>query len=273
MNKLEYKNSGGFPLTTNRLDDIQETFALPINGLAAMAGNLAIISGCVEVGNTVTNGFIFVGNEIFEFRAGIKQTYITLFEDKVEKGFENGQQKIVNTKRYFTFGTGATNYKWTDFKRVPFLNELPSKMDQKSDNSRVEALERRILALEKVNSPELADNSGILKLWGKPWSQGMTPGWVPADEWINKILRGSNNPGCNIGSDSVSITNDYLPTLSANTNVVQPYSGDYQVGGSVGGGSGKWWMNKIGVTFYGGGLPLPILPACRTVLFLKREGT
>lgn len=270
MDYIIFNQPGGFPLTTNILEYLQTFHKPKINALASMAGSKAIINGCEEEGAKVLGGNIVIDGEMYGLIEGIKQEYITIKEDKQTVEFENGENKATIIYRYAVFGTGANSYKWSEFRRVPDLTSI----SDKSEKSEVNELKKRIEKLERVNSPELADNSGILKLWGKPWSQEMTPGWVPADEWVNKILRGSKNAGYNIGNDSVPITIDNLPTIAGSIDVVQPYSGNYQLNiGSIGGGGGKWWMQKIGINIFGGGNKLQILPACRTVLFLKREGT
>ncbi|PQL95212.1 hypothetical protein [Apibacter adventoris] len=179
MNKLEYNNAGGFPMTTNRLEDIQETYTLPINGLAAMAGDLAIISGCYESGNNIiTDGFIFINGEIFEFRGGIKLANITLFEEKVVKEFENGTQKVVITKRYFTFGTGAQNYKWENFKRIPPLTELLVFMKETREELKI--LKAQNAPINQGDGIIFFDNIAAL----------IPPGYneVPENEWRGRML-------------------------------------------------------------------------------------
>lgn len=185
MNKLEYNNAGGFPMTTNRLEDIQETYTPHINGLAAMAGDLAIISGCNESGNNIiTDGFIFINGEIFEFRGGIKLANITLFEEKINKEFENGKQKVVITKRYFTFGTGAQNYKWEDFKRIMPLKTLTETFENKVSRSELEQLKNEVTLLKKQNAVFQA--GGGMVLWNKPANQ-IPEGWREVVDWRGRI--------------------------------------------------------------------------------------
>lgn len=265
MNKLEYKNSGGFPLTTNRLDDIQETFAPPINGLAAMAGNLAIISGCTEIGDTVTDGFIFVGNEIFEFRSGIKQTYITLFEDKIEKNFENGQQKIVNTKRYFTFGTGAVNYKWIDFKRIPPLTDLLGFMVEIREDIKI--LKAQNAPINQGNGIVLFNNIASL----------IPPGYaeLPQSEWagripvhINRADFEFNTIGKIGGAKTHKITIGELPRHS-----FRALSGDNIHRAAKGStASGVLGNEKLNTNVIGNDESMNIMNPYRVVIFIKWVG-
>lgn len=276
MNKLEYKNSGGFPLTTNRLDDIQETFALPINGLAAMAGNLAIISGCAEVGNTITDGFIFVENEIFEFRNGIKQTYITLFEDKIEKGFENGHQKIVNTKRYFTFGTGSNNYRWSDFRRVPPLVSI----SDKSEKSEVDKLIERVNKLEKQNAVFQA--GGGMVLWNKPANE-IPVGWREVVDWRGRIPAGFNPNDADFsplgkltGNKTHTLTVDNLPNQELDGWVGNKWDGwpknadKYATSNML--GTDPTFPRQSKRLRLGQSVPFSLLPPVRVVMFIEFVG-
>ncbi|TWP31220.1 hypothetical protein ETU08_01705 [Apibacter muscae] len=184
MNKLEYNNAGGYPLTTNRLDDIQQAFASLLNGLGAMTGNLSIISGCQEKGSQITDGVVQIENEIFEFKAGIKQENVTLFEEKIAKEFENGEAKAVLNKRYISFGTGATSYKWADFKRVPVLNKL-----EDTFKTLLEQLTIRVATLEKKNA--VFQTGGAMVFWNKPANE-IPMGWREVTDWRGRIPIGLN---------------------------------------------------------------------------------
>lgn len=218
MDYIIFNQPGGFPLTTNILEYLQTFHKPKINALASMAGSKAIINGCEEEGAKVLGGNIVIDGEMYGLIEGIKQEYITIKEDKQTVEFENGENKATIIYRYAVFGTGANSYKWSDFKRVPFLNELPSKIDQKADNTRVESLEKRIEIQEKLNAPD--ESSGTIKIWCKPVNQ-IPAGWVSADEFVGRMLMGLNpsDPDFNTvgktgGSKTHTMTIDELPPHS-----------------------------------------------------------
>ncbi|PQL95211.1 phage baseplate protein [Apibacter adventoris] len=275
MNKLEYNNAGGFPMTTNRLEDIQETYTPPINGLAAMAGDLAIISGCNESGNNIiTDGFVFINGEIFEFRGGIKLANITLFEEKINKEFENGKQKVVITKRYFTFGTGAQNYKWEDFKRIMPLKTLTETFENKVSRSELEQLKNEVTLLKKQNAVFQA--GGGMVLWNKPANQ-IPAGWREVVDWRGRMPVGFdpnqeefNQIGKTGGSKTHTLFQTNLPAMSF-------YLKDIAIWG-VGGGSKQQVLRQTFGHNYsiegsgGNSTPVNHLDPYRTVLFIEFIG-
>ena len=117
MNRLDVQQAGGFPMTTDILNEMQDTYGM-INGLAAMAGKLAIISGCEETGNNVSNGIVQINGEAFNFKGGAKLATVVIVEEKTQKEFKDGTQKYVVYNRYVRFGSGTQNYNWADFKRI-----------------------------------------------------------------------------------------------------------------------------------------------------------
>lgn len=133
MDYIIFNQPGGFPLTTNILDAMQAMYQPFLNGLGAMAGTRAIISGCQKNGNTVSAGLIQIDGEMYGLVEGIEQEYITIKEDKKIYEFENGNENITVVYRYAVFGTGTDPYKWADFKRVPILSEIPDFMQYVND--------------------------------------------------------------------------------------------------------------------------------------------
>ena len=47
MNRIEYLQTGGFPLDTNNLNFLQESFKI-MQAFGYFAGNFVIISGCQQ---------------------------------------------------------------------------------------------------------------------------------------------------------------------------------------------------------------------------------
>lgn len=103
-------------MTTRILDEIQKAHAV-FNSLGGLAGNFTIIAGCVTVGSTVGDGFVFINGEVFDFKGGLAQTKVIIKEDVENLTFQNGNANPVIKTRYVTFGTGVGAFNWVDFKR------------------------------------------------------------------------------------------------------------------------------------------------------------
>lgn len=124
MNKMNFKQSGGFPLDTNVLDFMQESYMI-FNALASLAGPLTIISGCEDKGSSITDGVVCVEGEVFKFRGGAKQATVFLKEEKTKLPFENGNSYEVENHRYITFGTSyKKSWSWKNFKRIDNLEKI-----------------------------------------------------------------------------------------------------------------------------------------------------
>lgn len=145
-----------------------------------MAGNKAIISGCEEIGNTITPGTVFINGELFPFEGGAKGDTVIIKEETNEVTFEDGFLRPLETIRTAAFGrsTPEKTYNWEDFKCVYNLQYLG---ENKTDNTETEKLLKRI---EKLEKQKQAVPIGLIALWGKPASEIPT-GWR---EYVN--LRG-----------------------------------------------------------------------------------
>lgn len=123
MNKLEVQQTGGFPLETNTLDFMQNAFRL-LQEFGAMSGANTIISGCVENGNSVSDGVVFYNGEILPFHGGQKMTNVRVVEDQESRIFENGESKVVYKNRYMTFGSSGFGISWSSFRKPNTLLQL-----------------------------------------------------------------------------------------------------------------------------------------------------
>jgi len=117
MNIANLQQTGGFPLETDTLDFMQSAYNL-FNDLGAVIGDKSIVKGCVLTGTTVSDGTIYVNNELLEFRGGLQQSTIMIREDIVSMEFENDPPKEVYRTRYAEFGTGIGSINWSEFKRA-----------------------------------------------------------------------------------------------------------------------------------------------------------
>ena len=171
MNKLHTKHNAGYPFDVAFLAFMQNSYRL-FNSLGSMAGNKAIISGCEEIGNTITPGTVFINGELFPFEGGAKGDTVIIKEETNEVTFEDGFLRPLETIRTAAFGrsTPEKTYNWEDFKRVYNLQYLG---ENKTDNTETEKLLKRI---EKLEKQKQAVPIGLIALWGKPASE-IPEGW------------------------------------------------------------------------------------------------
>jgi len=116
MNTLNFNQSGGFPLETNILDEMQKAYEI-FNALGSIAGNFSIISGCEVEETTAADGVVFINGEVLPFVGGTVTTNVIIVELITAKEFEDLNTRDVIYKRHATFGTAAVQYPWVDFKR------------------------------------------------------------------------------------------------------------------------------------------------------------
>lgn len=147
MNKINFNQTGGFPLSTNILDAMQSAYAI-FNQLGSLAGNKAIISGCEQLGNTVADGVIFLNGEILPFKGGAIGSSVIIKEESESRVFEDGATKPVIFKKYATFGSSTPDktFVWADFKPIKNLISLAQ---EKAEKTALKTAEDKIAELEK----------------------------------------------------------------------------------------------------------------------------
>lgn len=154
MNQLNFNQVGGFPMTTRILDELQKAFNI-FNTLGALSGNMTIVAGCVTTGTNVSDGYVFINGEVFEFRGGSLQTKVKIVEAMETLVFEDGSAKSVIKTRYVTFGIGVDAMDWSEFIRPKnakelseIVAELIAELTYKANDSIVTALNSRVVLLE-----------------------------------------------------------------------------------------------------------------------------
>lgn len=154
MNKIDFNQVGGFPMTTNILSKIQTAFTL-FNALGNIVGDLGIISGCEVAGANVSDGVVYINGEVLEFRGGVVQTKVILKEDAENLTFQNGNSYPSIKTRYASFGTGVGAMNWVDFKRGYQTKNMLEALALKADDSIVMAIADTVaLMLTKLNTIE-----------------------------------------------------------------------------------------------------------------------
>jgi len=179
MNKLNLTHEAGYPFDVNFLAFMQNAYSL-FNHLGHLAGNLAIISGCEQTGNTIAAGTVFINGELLPFEGGAKSDSIFIKEVTNEVTFEDGFLRPLETIRTVTFGrsTPEKTFNWEDFQRVTNLQDLGK---NKAENKALKELKDEV---EKLKKQKQAVPIGLIALWGKPANE-IPAGWR---EYVN--LRG-----------------------------------------------------------------------------------
>ena len=171
MNTINTEHNAGYPFDVAFLAFMQNSYRL-FNSLGSMAGNKAIISGCEEVGNTISAGTVYINGELFPFAGGAKDDTVFIKEVTNEVTFEDGFLRPLETIRTVAFGrsTPEKTFNWADFKRITNLQELG---ENKTDNTETKKLLERIEILEKQKQ---AVPVGLVAIWGKPENE-IPEGW------------------------------------------------------------------------------------------------
>lgn len=185
MNRINFDNTGGFPLGTYTLDFMQQSYQL-LNALGNIAGNLSILSGCEQVGKSVTDGVVYINGEVLPFKGATLSEKIIIVETSQKRIFKDGIEKAVEYTRYATFGNSINGYLWANFKR--FLNnqqiEAQSFTEENSLLKRLEKLEERVRKTVPI---------GLVAIWGKPANIPLPEGWKEYEPLKGKFPIGKTN--------------------------------------------------------------------------------
>ncbi len=129
MNTINFIQTGGVPFTNNVAAEFEKAYSI-FNAYGAMAGDKTIISGCVENGSSVSDGFIYVNNELFYFEGGSKSDNIFLNVENIDKVFEDQTTKTLIKIRTLKFGNAIDNvWAWSEFKRIDTMLSLMARLD------------------------------------------------------------------------------------------------------------------------------------------------
>lgn len=257
MNKIDYNQSGGFPLSTQILDAAQEAYK-NFNAYGNMVGDLAIITGCQDsTGGTVTDGFVSIYGELIPFVGTTKTDNVVIVESGDQRGFEDGSVKSVIYVRYATFGEGPVTYPWADFRRPMTLF----------------ALEDRLLQLEK------AVPVGLVAVWGKPADE-IPEGWEEHTDLAGKVPVG-HAPGdvnfgaldTTLGTAQVTLTVDQIPSHSHNVFFERYPKNNGNANPGYDGGQNLYEINQNKSTStVGGGQSHTNIQPSRIVKFIRFVG-
>ncbi|MBL7868893.1 MAG: hypothetical protein JNM71_12835 [Flavobacterium lindanitolerans] len=282
MNRSNFVQTGGFPLKTERLQEMQDAYSI-FNSLGLIAGNLTILKGCETVGGNVQEGVVVIEGEVLEFRQAFytEDANVIILEETAEKPFKNGQLKNIHYKRYATFGTADSSWAWSEFVRPIQTKDLPSNLLE------------RLTALEKKTA--VFQNGGGMVLWNKP-ANLIPEGWQEVTDWKGRIpvgldaaqsefnvlgkTGGSKTQTLTVGNipnhkhqmfvdgNNGNLNNKATPTSGANVTGQSGGDRDYQIGKAADGATPT--LGQTSGT--GTGNAFPILNPYRVVIFIEYIG-
>ncbi|MGV4413882.1 hypothetical protein [Chryseobacterium sp. T1] len=255
MDRIDFNQPGGFPLSTQILDAAQEAYKT-FNAYGQLAGELAIITGCTDINvNEVSDGFVSINGELLPFKSATKSQYVVIVENADQRGFEDGSVKPVIYKRYVTFGSSDVQFEWANFRRPLTLFQL----------------EDRLKLVEKTVPV------GLVAIWGRSAAE-IPMGWEEHTELAGLVPVG-HKPGdvnfgaldSSLGAAQVSLTVNNLPSFSISL------PSQITIGGSNSGTGGN--QNTVlpsytqrTATFTGNNQPLSNIQPSRIVKYIRFVG-
>lgn len=257
MKRIDFNQPGGFPLSTQILDALQEAYK-NFNVHGAMAGELAIILGCeVGGGGFVTDGFVHINGELLPFVGGQLSTDVVIVETADSRGFEDGSSKSVIYNRYATFGVGSGSNPWASFRRPLTLFQL----------------EDRLLRVEK------ATPIGLVAIWDRP-AQEIPQGWVEHTDMRGNVPVGHNSGDLNFGSlgntvgaKEITLDLTQIPTHQHGyEDIANNNQGGADMGVGYNGGGNGFRRRSLNTSSQGGGQPHSNIQPSRIVKFIRFVG-
>jgi len=127
MNKVNFEQTGGFPLETNTFSFLQSAYG-SLAGLAGLGGQNYILNGCEVAGGNIANGTVVINGEVLPFTGGAKLARVVIEETVTEKTFEDGISKPVYTTRVAKMAATGGVLDFDSLKRVSNLLDIEGRI-------------------------------------------------------------------------------------------------------------------------------------------------
>jgi hypothetical protein len=235
MDKINFDQPGGFPIETETLDFMQQSYSLLLNKLGQLAGDLSIIDGCVTTGSTVSDGMVFVNGELLPFVGGFEQPNVIIVEDTELREFEDTELRTVFYKRYATFGTATTSYPWADFAEFIPLKMVGPALDFKVDLFDFTPLQTLVNAMKfKLDTIAYSAQENVQPYWNE--TDNTKDAYIKnKPSFVTILYKGTFNIGDNPTTDSLKTvtfpdvgTNNYM-VVGCMVSVSSNYDADNDV--------------------------------------------
>lgn len=274
MNRYDFTQPGGFPLDQDVLGFMQNTIAVAAKS-ALLGGTTYVLTGCVQTGSDVTDGYVVIGGEILPFVGGVASAKVIIVENAENLTYEDAAIHPSQISRHATFGDdGVTNHLWVNFKRNSDEGIL----------ARIERLERIAAPFLPVYDASAVAHRGGMMLWKKP-AILIPAGWAEVVDWRGRLPMGYD-PGDTAFDEVGEVGGAKTKTLSitempAHMHVTKSgyaiYSSTDGAGSSLndGGGDAVDFDSKTtdGLQNAGGGQAFSLLNPYRIVMFIEYTGS
>lgn len=268
---INFLQTGGVPLTNDLMAQIMDAIAT-YNVLSDLAGNLTILSGCVQTGQNISEGVVVVDGDVLYFEGGTIVPTVYVHTEQITKTFEDQTDKILIEKKTLKFGNGSVNYSWSDFTKLKTLKEIQLLAENSVSQNAFNTLKGRVDLLEMKTAPII--NGGIVMIWRKPLSE-IPAGWKECTDYRGKTIVGRDPNdtdfsllGSTGGSKTREILRANLPNFRLNSSALQPYGSNSGNGGFDGGNS-YWNYKNVQSEILGDGTALQIMNPHRIVEFIE----
>ena len=168
MNTADFNTQpDGFPLESDAtLGFMQGNYESAIRALCALAGSDAIIvSGMVEAGGNVSDGYIWYDGDLVFFQGGVLSAQFVITTSAEQKANQNGTLVDCYFTKVAAFGSGVGAINYSVLKRVNNLEELTSRI------TKVLGLEAAVILdgciATSAGPPNVAITAGTVLMDGK----------------------------------------------------------------------------------------------------------
>lgn len=190
MNKrIDFTYNGGFPVTQEIFDWMQDSYRSAFAALAGLIGNKAIIAGVAITGENVGNGWIAYNGELLPFVGGqlVAGATVNIVELATAKTFEDNASREVLFERVAKLGIGGV-FPFTDLQRPGAVKDIWLPGDVKMVHCSMEYLATNFdqsgLGLNERTGWQICNGqNGTINMGGR-----VPVGYDPADAELNTLL-------------------------------------------------------------------------------------
>lgn len=141
MDRIDFSNLGGMPVTQYSLLFMQTACRDAFSGIARLAGNKSIIAGVEVTSGNVSNGWISYNNELIPFIGGALGNDVVITETPEPRTYQDGTEHPVYFKKVARCGA-VGDFPFSDLVRLQSLQNiwLPGDIKEKYvDNAYIAA--------------------------------------------------------------------------------------------------------------------------------------